>query len=70
MAVVLREVSREACSQSVLETRVSGKGLTYATFMSTFYFLRDLGFIVKSDNAHRSVNCITVKGTLLLEALS
>ena len=44
--------------------------MTNATFMSTFYFLRDSGFIAKSGSDHRAVNCITAKGALLLEALS
>jgi predicted transcriptional regulator len=68
--VVLREVSREPCSLSVLETRVLSKVGTHAAFVSLFYFLRDSGFIVKSTGGHRAVNCISDKGRKLLEALS
>ena len=67
--VVLREVSRDSCSMSVLETRVLVKAGSHSTFTSLFYFLRDSGFIVKSGSDHRAVNCISAKGRLLLEAL-
>jgi hypothetical protein len=68
--VVLREVSREPCSLSVLEVRVLGKVGSHATFVRLFYFLRESGFIVKTSGDHRAVNCISNKGRKLLEALS
>jgi predicted transcriptional regulator len=68
--VVLREVSREPCGQSVLEIRVLGKAGTPSTVKRMFYFLRDSGFIVKASGGHRAVNCVTDKGRKLLEALS
>jgi hypothetical protein len=68
--VILHEVSREPVSFSVLEKRVLIKTGTYATVTCLIYFLRDLGFIVKGDCEFRAPYAISVKGRLLLEALS
>ena len=70
MRVVLREVSRGSCAQSVLEVRVLRNMSTHAAFTSMFYFLRDSGFIVKGACDLRAPYSISVKGLLLLEALS
>ena len=70
MRVILREVSRGSCAQSVLEVRVLGKVSTHAAFTSMFYFLRDSGFISKGACDLRAPYSISVKGLLLLEALS
>lgn len=68
--VLLHELSCEPCCYSVLEKRVVGKAGTYATVTSLLYFLRDSGFIFKDDSEHRSPYALSVKGRLLLEALS
>jgi hypothetical protein len=68
--VILREVSRETCSFSVLEKRVLVKAGTFATVTRLIYFLRDSGFIVKGACEHRAPYDLSVKGRLLLEALS
>lgn len=70
MRVILREVSRGSCAQSVLEVRVLAKIGTHAAFTSMFYFLRDSGFIVKGACDLRAPFSISDKGKLLLEALS
>ena len=68
--VLLNELSCEPCSYSVLEKRVVAKAGTYATVTSILYFLRDSGFIVKCACDNRAPYNISVKGRLLLEALS
>ena len=68
--VLLAELSCEACRFSVLEKRVLAKAGTYATFIILVYFLRDSGFIVKGACENRAPYSISVKGRLLLEALS
>jgi len=68
--VILREVSRESVSFSVLEKRVLIKTGTYATVTCLIYFLRDFGFIFKGACENRAPYNISVKGRLLLEALS
>ena len=68
--VILREVSRETCSFSVLEKRVLVKAGTFATVTRLIYFLRDSGFIVKGACEFRAPYNISNKGRLLLEALS
>jgi len=67
---ILREVSREPVSFSLLEKHVLIKTGTYATVTCLIYFLRDLGFIVKSACENRAPYAISDKGRLLLEALS
>jgi hypothetical protein len=67
---ILREVSREPVSFSMLEKRVLIKTGTYATVTCLIYFLRDSGFIVKGACDFRAPYAISVKGQLLLEALS
>jgi hypothetical protein len=68
--VILREVSREPISFSLLEKRALVKAGTYATVTDLIYFLRDCGFIVKGPCEYRAPYHISVKGRLLLEALS
>ena len=67
---ILREVSNGPVSFSLLEKRVLIKTGTYATVTSLIYFLRDFGFIVKGACENRAPYNISVKGRLLLEALS
>ena len=50
--------------------RVLVKAGTFATVTRLIYFLRDSGFIVKGACEHRAPYSISVKGKLLLEALS
>ena len=52
--VILQQVSREPCTQSVLETRVLGKAGTHTTFTYIFYYLKDSGFVTKKSPAHRA----------------
>ena len=66
----MREVSREPVSFSLLEKRALVKAGTYTTVTDLIYFLRDCGFIVKVACEHRAPYNISVKGRLLLEALS
>jgi hypothetical protein len=66
----LCEVNREPVSFSLLEKRVLVKAGTYATVTDLIYFLRDCGFIVKGACEYRAPYNISVKGRLLLEALS
>jgi predicted transcriptional regulator len=68
--VLLAELSCEPCCFSILEKRVLVKAGTYATVTSLLYFLRDSGFIVKGACENRAPYNISVKGRLLLEALS
>ena len=68
--VLLAELSREPCRFSILEKRVLAKAGTYATVTILLYFLRDSGFIVKDAFENRAPYNISVKGRLLLEALS
>jgi hypothetical protein len=68
--VILHLVSREPVSFSLLEKRALVKAGTYATVTDLIYFLRDNGFIFKVSCEHRSPYSISVKGKLLLEALS
>ena len=68
--VLLAELSCEPCRFSILEKRVLSKAGTYATVTSLLYFLRDSGFIVKGACENRAPYNISVKGQLLLEALS
>ena len=66
----MHEVSSDSCSFSVLEKRVLVKAGTFATVTRLIYFLRDCGFIVKGACEYRAPYNISVKGRLLLEALS
>ena len=68
--VLLAELTCEPCRYSILEKRVLSKAGTYATVTSLLYFLRDSGFIVKGACENRAPYHISVKGKLLLEALS
>jgi hypothetical protein len=68
--VLLAELSCEPCRFSILEKRVLAKAGTYATVTSLLYFLRDSGFIFKGACENRAPYNISVKGRLLLEALS
>ena len=68
--VLLAELSCEPCSFSILEKRVLTKAGTCATVTSLLYFLRDFGFIFKGACENRAPYTISVKGRLLLEALS
>jgi predicted transcriptional regulator len=68
--VILQQLSREPCTQSVLETRVLGKAGTHKTYTNMFYFLRNSGFITKKTSEHRAPFALCKKGELLLEALS
>jgi hypothetical protein len=68
--VLLAELSCEPCCFSILEKRVLSKAGTYATVTVLIYFLRDSGFIVKGACENRAPYAISVKGRLLLEALS
>jgi predicted transcriptional regulator len=68
--ILLAELSYEPCRFSILEKRVLVKAGTYATVTSLLYFLRDSGFIVKGAYENRAPYAISVKGRLLLEALS
>jgi hypothetical protein len=68
--VLLAELSCEPCRFSILEKRVLAKAGTYATVTSLLYFLRDSGFISKGAYENRAPYSISVKGRLLLEALS
>ena len=66
----MSELSCESCCFSVLEKRVVNKAGTYRTVTSLLYFLRDSGFIFKDNAVNRSPYMLSVKGRLLLEALS
>jgi hypothetical protein len=68
--VLLAELSCEPCRFSILEKRVLAKAGTYATVTILLYFLRDSGFIVKDSFENRAPYTISVKGKLLLEALT
>jgi hypothetical protein len=68
--VILNELSCESCRFSILEKRVLAKAGTYGTVTILLYFLRDSGFIVKGACENRAPYAISVKGRLLLEALS
>jgi predicted nucleotide-binding protein (sugar kinase/HSP70/actin superfamily) len=68
--VLLAELSCGPCRFSILEKRVLAKAGTYATVTILLYFLRDSGFIVKGACENRAPYAISVKGQLLLEALS
>ena len=65
--MVLRELSREPLSYSVLEKRSRSQGeMSYACFESIFRFLVEDGDVEKCGREHRAPFRITEKGKAFL----
>jgi predicted transcriptional regulator len=67
--IVLRELSREPLSRTMLNKCFIQQSGTNATFEGIFQFLVKNGYIEKSGSAYRSPYRITERGRKFLEGL-